>query len=249
MTSAAAPASESTQRKGPIWSSVALYYVIACVISWPLFWRAQVLGIPTSFFFLMWGPGIAAVITGFLFRSRHVRTVTFFGTDPTRSLLFYVAPVLVLSIAVGSTAEEVELSATFLAQAVGLTFVYTLGEELGWRGFLQDALRPIPKPGRYVLIGAMWEFWHFTNRIYGNENFLLTLAVSYPVLIIVSWIIGEATDRSKSLCIAVTLHAWGNILFEYSMYPITYVVFLLALPFWIYLLRTWNARESRSATA
>ncbi len=247
MTSAATPASESACEEGPIWSSVVLYYVIACVISWPLFWRAQVLGIPTSFVLIMWGPGIAALITGFLFRSRYERTISFFGAVPAKSLLFYVAPVMVLAIAVGSTAEEVELSATFLARFVGLAFVYTLGEELGWRGFLQDALRPIPKPGRYVLIGAMWEFWHFTNRIYGNENFLLTLAVSYPVVIIVSWIIGEATDRSKSLCVAVTLHAWVNILFEYSMYPITYVVFLLALPFWIYLFRTWDAKETMSS--
>jgi len=124
-----------------------------------------------------------------------------------------------------------------------------LGEELGWRGFLQDALRPLPRVGRYVLIGAMWEFWHFTNRIYGNENVLLTLAVSYPVVILISWIIGEATDRSRSLVVAVTLHAWVNLLFELGQYPITYVALLLAVPFWIYLLRTWDARGSRSATA
>ena len=73
-----------------------------------------------------------------------------------------------------------------------------------------------------------------------QRNALLTLAVSYPVVI--SWIIGEATDRSRSLVVAVTLHAWVNLLFELGRYPITYVVSLLAVAFWIYLLLTWERR-------
>ncbi len=69
------PAPDGSSQQGPIWSSVALYYIVACAISWPLFWRLQVLGLPTSFFAIMWGPGIAAVATLLLFRSRHVRTI------------------------------------------------------------------------------------------------------------------------------------------------------------------------------
>ena len=75
-----------------------------------------------------------------------------------------------------------------------------------------------------------------------QRNALLTLAVSYPVVILISWIIGEATDRSRSLVVAVTLHAWVNLLFELGRYPITYVVSLLAVAFWIYLLLTWERR-------
>ena len=62
---------------------------------------------------------------------------------------------LVLLSAVAITAEEVELSAAFLVMVVGRGFFQVLGEELGWRGFLQDALRPLPRMRRYVLIGAM----------------------------------------------------------------------------------------------
>ena len=40
-----------------------------------------------------------------------------------------------------------------------------LGEELGWRGFLQDALRPLTPYKKYIIIGVMWELWHFTNRM------------------------------------------------------------------------------------
>ena len=196
----------------------------------------------------MWGPGIAAVATLLLFRSRHVRTITLCGGAPKKSLLFYV-PMLILVLMIGSISEEIELSATSLALTIGGPFAFVLGEELGWRGFLQDALRPIPKLGRYVLIGVMWELWHFTTRIHNNENFFLTLVISYPVVILLSWAIGEATERSKSLFVAVTLHAWVNGLFEYRMYPVTYVIFLLALPFWIYLLYTWDARGRAAGTA
>ena len=50
-----------------------------------------------------------------------------------------------------------------------LGFFNILGEELGWRGFLQDALRPLPRGWRYLPIGILWEFWHFTNRTHGPD--------------------------------------------------------------------------------
>ena len=134
MTSAAAPDVRRVSRERPVWPAVGLYYLLACVISWPFFWRAQVLEIPTSFFVIMWGLGIAAVVAVVLFRSWHTRTITFFGAAPVRSVLFYLAPMLVLLSAVAITAEEVELSAAFLVMVVGRGFFQVLGEELGCGG-------------------------------------------------------------------------------------------------------------------
>ena len=59
-------------------------------------------------------------------------------------------------------------------------FFNILGEELGWRGFLQDALRPLARLPRYVLLGAIWEFWHFTNRT--HQGSLAEIAYSFDVL-------------------------------------------------------------------
>jgi membrane protease YdiL (CAAX protease family) len=122
-----------------------------------------------------------------------------------------------------------------------VTLFTILGEELGWRGFLQDALRPLSPLRRYVLIGVMWEFWHFTNRTaHGSlKQIVLFLAIFYPVGIILSWLIGEATERGKSLLIAVTLHAWFDIVFTFPGTR-TFITLALSIIFWIFLLLRWN---------
>jgi hypothetical protein len=104
---------------------------------------------------LMWGPGIAALISFALFRGRHRRTITFWGNSRIRSLCFYLLPIVLLGFTRPRATDRVLISIVrnpqdfvgrtnallFVAYAV-LAFAAALGEELGWRGFLQDAVRP-----------------------------------------------------------------------------------------------------------
>lgn len=230
------------------WLSVVVFYVIACAISWPFFWKRDILGEQVPTYAYMCGPGIAAIITMLLFRKRHPRTITIFGNSTGKSLLFYFLPSVALSVVMAlSPGEEsgafgLSFSTIIFLPLFGL--LNTLGEELGWRGFLQDALRPLRPAWRYVLIGVLWEFWHFTNRTAGRPlgKVAVILAVSYVAAILLSWIIGSATDRTKSVMVAVTLHAWVNILFEFPGTG-TFIVFALSLVLWIYLLKRWDSRE------
>jgi hypothetical protein len=89
------------------WTSVIVYYVLACAISWPFFWWRDMhndswnaLHLPgfLKTWFIMWGPGLSALICFALFRKSHVRNILFFGTSVWRSILFYVLPVLALCI-------------------------------------------------------------------------------------------------------------------------------------------------------
>ncbi len=187
----------------------------------------------------MWGPGIAAIICFFLFRKSHHRTISFFGTSVLNSIAFYIVPILALAIA-GVPGQG--MNAHLFPLVFGLLgFISILGEELGWRGFLQDALRPLPELGKYMLIGIMWELWHFTNRMGHGELVQIVIRVSIWVaaLVLVSLIMGRATEKSKSVVVAVTLHAWIDILAEFNQ-PATYIVFGLAVPFWVYLLWKWK---------
>jgi hypothetical protein len=66
----------------------------------------------------------------------------------------------------------------------------------------------LPRGWRYLTIGVLWEFWHFTNRTSGPDvsETVRGLMLSYPTVIALSVVIGEATDRAGSLVVAVTLH-------------------------------------------
>ena len=234
------------------WMHVVTFYVVACAVSWPFFWwrdieseswkSLQMPGfIKTASY--MWGPGVAAIVCFFLFRKSHQRTVSFAGTSWQRALLFYVAPLAVLA-AVGGEGME-GMSGRIAPAVMGIISFFTIfGEELGWRGFLQDALRPLRPFPRYVLIGVMWEAWHFTNRMHGGslESVLLRLAVWYPVVIVLSFIIGEAVERSGSLLVAHTLHCWVDLIFEMGGWQ-PKIVFAASLVWWYFLLKTWSTGE------
>ena len=94
-----------------------------------------------------------------------------------------------------------------------------------------------------MLIGIMWELWHFTNRMGHGElvQIVIRVAIWIVMLMVISFLIGEATDRSKSVVVAVTLHAWIDILAEFTTTG-TIIVFVLSLFYWGYLLWTWEKR-------
>jgi len=126
---------------------------------------------------------------------------------------------------------------------LGGVFLFTLGEELGWRGFLQDQLNHLPKWKRYLIIGIMWELWHFTTRTLSGS---VVARVLRPLLFIMpntmlSYVFGESVNKSKSIIVAVTLHAWYNLLFEFNNIN-TYIIFSIAVIFWIVMLLNWDKK-------
>lgn len=155
----------------PYWPAIATFYATACAISWPFFWwfnmhpqswtKSAVPAI-ARWAGLMWGPGIAALLCFAIFQHRQKRTITFCGNSTLRSACFYLFPMLLLWFThpsaarvslglinhperlTGPSGPLLYLAFTFMI------FVYALGEELGWRGFLQDALRPLPFIRRFL---------------------------------------------------------------------------------------------------
>jgi uncharacterized protein len=253
------PRMRTTSPRQVNWLAVVVFFTIACAWSWPFFWwrdmhpesfRAFPLPYPLKNALLMWGPGIAALVCLRWFRSTHVRTIVMFGGARLRALAFYGVPMLALAL-VGIDSPEfggVTHAMVLVIAIVG--FVNILGEELGWRGFLQDALRPLSRPGRYVLIGLMWVSWHFTNLFAHREGAELWFYLGWyvPLTITLSVLIGEATDQARAVVVAVTLHAWMNLLMEFGAAG-TYAVFACALPFWVWLLRGWPREERDEGNA
>jgi membrane protease YdiL (CAAX protease family) len=237
------------------WRSVAVYYAIACLWSWPFFWRRDVLHIPDTpltsvsrlviHWGLMWGPGIAALICMLAFRRSHRRVITLAGSSWARGVLFYFTPFLLLAAFRAHTLFGYDEPALIAAFPM---FVSVLGEELGWRGFLQDALRPLPPVKRFVLIGVLWEFWHFTTRTTQGWSPLrtaVTLLIFYSVVILLSFLVGFAVERSQSVLVAVAIHSYVDVLLNNLD---LYRPLLLVLPVWVLLLLNWPravAREGR----
>jgi membrane protease YdiL (CAAX protease family) len=239
------------------WTAVLVYFSIACGLSWPLMWWSltenwtrTAIPLCPRWMAVMWGPGIAALVCFVLFRKNHRRTITFWGSSKTLSALFYLFPMLLLAftdppagrllLAIFRNPEAHQVTSGLFLLDVVVRFCRTLGEELGWRGFLQDALRPMRFVPRFLSIGVLWEFWHLIFRMdhLSLGQLVVVLAISYPAAILLSFIIGVAVERSRSLCVAVSLHAWINLANDVPTRGV-FVVLGISILFWIFLLWRW----------
>jgi len=232
---------------------IIFFYLIACLLSWPFFFWRDVYPISWNNLSLdpilktsliMWGPGIAAIITSYIFKNRIKKTIHFFGSSAFKSCLFWGIPMAVF-LFFGNYGKN-GVSIYNMTIYFGGIFFFTLGEELGWRGFLQDQLNHLPKWKQYLIIGAMWELWHFTTRTLSGS---ISARILRPLLFILpnsllSYLLGESVNRTKSLVVAVTLHAWYNLLFEFGD-TTTYLIFSCSVVFWIVLLLNWKHENKK----
>jgi membrane protease YdiL (CAAX protease family) len=91
-----------------------------------------------------------------------------------------------------------------------LTLVlYALGEEFGWRGYLQQALAPLKLPVRIVAIGTIWYLW-LLNFL--NPHISLSSHISlYVAVVLGSWGLLKITDATKSILFAAAVHLSFNL--------------------------------------
>lgn len=106
--------------------------------------------------------------------------------------------------------------------------VYCTGEEWGWRGFLTEALLPLPTLARVALTGLLWFSWHFV--FYAdllNLNFALTFL---GMILIGAFGLNAIITRTQSIAAVVCLHALTKTTLPapYSWGVIAVVILILA---------------------
>ena len=98
----------------------------------------------------------------------------------------------------------------------------TLGEEIGWRGFLIYELRKVLSfTGVSIFSGIIWAAWHWPLLVYYSNNVLLEFITFFIVIISMSFIMTYYTFKSKSLWPAVIFHAVSNVYIQKIMPPLT----------------------------
>src|SRR5580692_9218089 len=139
--------SAETQSK-PNWSAIAVFYFLACLWSWPFFWWRDVhtaswnaWSLPEEIKGLTqpWGPGLAAIAVFYLFPQARSR-VSLLGASWWRSAVCFLTPLVIACIAFTMQSGHFPSQLPYYLLVGGFS---TLGEETGWRGFLQGALRPL----------------------------------------------------------------------------------------------------------
>ncbi|MFM6007501.1 MAG: CPBP family intramembrane glutamic endopeptidase [Sphaerospermopsis kisseleviana] len=123
-----------------------------------------------------------------------------------------------------------------------LTGIFTIGEELGWRGYLQNKMIQVFGliPG-IVILGLVWGYWHLPIILMGYnfpEYPILGALIFMPLTTIgFSLIFAWLTLRSKSIWTAVLAHGAINTLLSNSVIdrievPEKILLYLLIVSLW-----------------
>lgn len=98
---------------------------------------------------------------------------------------------------------------------VNFFLVYTpfLGEEYGWRAFLQPLLQKRFGPRRgVVLLGVMWGVWHLPLNVfyYSPETWVQSLANQIALCVCLAVFFGYAQHRTRTVWVPVIMHYLNN---------------------------------------
>lgn len=115
-----------------------------------------------------------------------------------------------------------------------LQLLGALGEEVGWRGFLQPALEtPFGRLGAAVIVGLVWSVWH-VDRLTDPVIFAGFALTSVALSVALAYLTGGA--RWQRALIAGLVHAVVNLVLVLGMDPEAFsqagdeVVFPVAVP-------------------
>ena len=193
-------------------------------------------------FGLMWCPGIAALVTTFIFQ-RNVRGLGWRPNQAGYLLLSYGLPVLYAGIVYALvwsagwgpfTTQNVppgQSPGVFILINATIVFLLggvlsALGEEIGWRGLLVPQLARITSFSNVALVsGVIWFAWHVPVILFSDYNsgaprwFAL---LCFAVLVLgTSFAYAWLRLRSGSLWPAVILHASHNVFIQAVFDPLT----------------------------
>jgi membrane protease YdiL (CAAX protease family) len=228
----------------PDWRAIAVFYFLACVWSWPFFWWRDVhtaswnaWGLPEEIKGLTqpWGPALAAIAVFYLFPRVRSRFASLSGSSSKRSALCFLMPIVFACVASAIQSKHFAPKLIYYLVIGGFS---TLGEELGWRGFLQGALRPLGRIRSCLLLACMWEAWHFTSHTKGTwSEVMARLEIIVPAVVVITFVLAFLMERTGSVILATAVHEWIDL----GVDPGGYFLWaaLAAVPVWLWIAWTW----------
>jgi membrane protease YdiL (CAAX protease family) len=190
--------------------AIAVFYAIAIALRYLTNKTSVLSGVDNSFIKIILqgiGPTIGVIVASLIFKIKF-RPMTLKGNYTQIFVPFsayWFLPILLISVHAFLTKDS------FPVLTVFLFFVYGLLEEFGWRGFLQQQLKDLPKIWNILIVGVLWFIWHLNFEITTMNLLFLVF------LIFGSWGIGIVADKTNSLLAVSAFHTLNNLKTENNL--------------------------------
>lgn len=120
--------------------------------------------------------------------------------------------------------------------------VYGLLEEIGWRGFLQEQLKGLPKFTSIAIIAILWFVWHL------NLNITTSNLIFLGVIFFGTWGIGKIYSKTGSLLAVAGVHSLNNF-FVKGVHEQELMVILALLVIWIGFVIVYDRKFNKTKLA
>lgn len=174
---------------------------------------------PNVFRFIlsMWSPAIFAIIFSIVGGLPIKSTL---GLTKSRWAAYFVSlgfPILIAlsTVAIGIGLGYLTPSASWTIQisnAIPTLIIWviaSLGEELGWRGFLHTGMKRFPHAPLWI--GLVWALWHF-SQVIAESGMLHALAVFTPTVILLSYFLSSLREYGGGIWPGALFHGVWNFL-------------------------------------
>jgi hypothetical protein len=191
------------------WGRIAIFYVIAFTVSGlfnsgfltPLYQKLTHGWLIGKWTFLPAGIGtLMAACIAFQLDREHHKTITLLGNDPIKNIATAIVPVVVFTIIGLATDTSINKNGYALVFSI-IALLYATSEEIFWRSYMLDALRPTGKMGYSMVIGILWWGWHFRfSTAFDFTGFLIICVFS-------TFLLCQFAEETKSYLSAAGLHS------------------------------------------
>lgn len=182
---------------------------------------------------MMWGPGLAAIITSLVF-NKSLKPLGLAFKNRQYLIAGYLLPLLyavpvyaaIWLFGFASFNTGFDCSYLFFFTVGQLqNILAAAGEEIGWRGFLYPGLSKTTSHFNAALItGVIWAVWHFPliiNGLHEGPPVWYLLACFSLMIVSMSFIAAWLRDRSQSVWPAILMHASHNFYIQVFLNNLT----------------------------
>ncbi|SFE01247.1 CPBP family intramembrane glutamic endopeptidase [Flavobacterium phragmitis] len=116
---------------------------------------------------------------------------------------------------------------------------YGLLEEIGWRGFLQEQLKSLPKFTSILIIALLWFAWHLNFETTPSNMVFL------GIIFFGSWGIGKVYSSTGSLLAVAGVHSLNNF-FRNGLHDTELTLIVTLLIIWVGFIIIYNRRNKKA---
>lgn len=203
--------------------AIVVFYVIALLLRYLTNKTALLSGVSNNFVVIILqgaGPALGAFVALKVFRIKMKMSLKGnFGKLLVPLSVYWLFPAFLIGLVAWFT------KGTFPVIAIFTILIYGLLEEIGWRGFLQQLLAPLPRFISLLIITVLWFVWHLNFE--PNQSSL----IFFLILLFGSWGIGLVADKTNSLLAVAAFHSLNNFFTDLNLQKA--VILMVLVIIWI----------------